>query len=140
MSDALHDADVQLQLQLGGYREDSEARAWKGQVLVDWEADEEAGGCLLRPEVVGRLLNLGAQGRVTKQGVRLTANPRVVAALSPKHAALTTQLGQAPAMLLTLRFGEGGLYEGGEEAYVVEKKPGVTLLKLSATLKPRQRA
>ena len=37
------------------------ARLWRSQVLVDWEPDPQAGGCLLRPDLLRRLVALHAR-------------------------------------------------------------------------------
>jgi hypothetical protein len=58
---ALLDADATLSTDLGGHRESTTARLWRGQVLVDWEPDARAGDCLLRPELLRRLIALGAR-------------------------------------------------------------------------------
>src|SRR5689334_1997947 len=60
IAEALVDADIDLAVEVAGLVEQSKARAWKGQVLVEWERDEDAGGCLLRPDLIERLLKLGA--------------------------------------------------------------------------------
>ena len=42
---ALADGDATLSTELGDHRETTNARLWRGQVLVDWEPDSQAGGC-----------------------------------------------------------------------------------------------
>lgn len=138
MAAALGDADVRLVVEMGGLREVTEARAWQGQVLVEWERDEDAGGCLLRPELVRRLALLGA--RVTEDGplgLRVRAAPRVVASLSPRHAGLAAQLGRAPALDLTLHADAKGHYTGGTEMYHAEGARSTPLLRLDAAVRRR---
>ena len=144
MDAGLADSQAELTLALGGLEERTNARLWQGRVLVQWEADESAGGCLLRPHLVRRLLQLGATADLRDGAVQLRANSRTVAALGPQHAGLAAQLGQAPALRLTLRFDEhDGAYRGGEEQYVVARdvkrgKPvEAVLLRLTADVHPR---
>src|SRR4029453_18460443 len=74
MQSTLADADAELVMVLGGHREVTQARLWQGKVLVDWEADEQAGGCLLRPELVRRLIALHAQATSAGGELRLRAS------------------------------------------------------------------
>ena len=60
---ALLDADARLSTDLGDRHEVSTARLWRGQVLVDWEPDTQAGDCLLRVELLRQLVALHAQTR-----------------------------------------------------------------------------
>jgi hypothetical protein len=136
MERALEDGQADLTTRLGAHRERTRARLWQGQVLVDWEADEVAGGCLLRPGLVRRLLALHATlAAGSRQSIVLRADGRVVSALSPRHARLAERLGQAPDVRLHLRFdGPNGIYTGGEETYRVG---GAVLLRVTAEVRPR---
>jgi hypothetical protein len=137
---AVADADVDLSTVLGAHHELSRARVWRGTVLVDWEADQQAGGCLLRPALLTRLQMLGAVVRHARGRVTLRASGRVLAALSADHADLVQRLGGADRveMRATLRF-SAERYTGGEEVYVIvgagRAQPRV-LLKLSASVRP----
>jgi hypothetical protein len=137
---ALADADAELTTDLGGHHEVTSARLWRGQVLVDWEPDLQAGGCLLRPIMLRRLIALHADVRNEPDVVRITAPGRVVAALSGEHADLVARLGGARRVELraTLRF-EGDVYRGGDETYylVVERAQRQGLLRLSADVRPQ---
>lgn len=138
MEAALTDADVQLQIEIGGLREGATARMWQGQVLVDWERDDDAGGCLLRPHLVRRLVELGA--RVVEESptrLRLHGAPRVVAALGPGHAGLASGVAGSPALELTLTRDGAGTYLGGTEEYHLAGRRGAPLLRLEATVRPR---
>ena len=55
MEQALENADAELTTRLGVHHEQASARVWHGQVLVEWQADDAAGGCLLRPALVRSL-------------------------------------------------------------------------------------
>src|ERR1700716_453689 len=88
---ALADADADLSTDLGGHRELTSARLWRGQVLVDWEPDPQAGGCLLRPALLRRLIALHAEVVREDAGLRINAPGRVVAGLSAEHADLVTR-------------------------------------------------
>src|SRR5215216_6504459 len=90
---ALADGDAQVVISLGGQREETSARLWRGQVLVDWEPDATAGGCLLRPDLLRRLVALHAAVRVDGQSLAIQASGQIVAALSPEHADLVRRLG-----------------------------------------------
>jgi hypothetical protein len=139
MEAALVDADAELTTILGGHRESVQARLWRGQVLVDWEPDESAGGCLLHPQLVRRLLALHATATVERSTLTLQAPGRTVAALSPAHAELVSRLGGARRIALTarLRFPNGS-YTGGEEAYqVVHQGKTIPLLRLTAEVRPK---
>jgi hypothetical protein len=136
---ALVDADADLSTDLGGHRETSRARLWRGQVLIDWEPDPSAGGCLLRPDLLRRLLDLRAQVEQTPSTLRITAPGRAVAALSPEHADLVSRLGGARRVELraALRF-DHGQYRGGDETYyLVERGQRVALLRVTADVQPR---
>jgi hypothetical protein len=137
---ALVDADADLSTDLGDHHEVTSARLWRNQVLVDWEPDPQAGGCLLRPDLLRRLVALHARVEPAADGVRITAPGRVVAALSAEHADLVARLGgvQRVEMRATLRF-EGQMYRGGQETYyLVERGRRLALLRLSADVRPRQ--
>jgi hypothetical protein len=138
MDSTLADADAELVTVLGGHREVTKARVWQGKVLVDWEADEQAGGCLLRPALVRRLIALHAETRVptSESELRLRASGRIVAALSEVHRDLVAQLGGPTRVELRarLRF-TTGVYDGGEETYVVlDRGQRLEVVKLSARL------
>jgi hypothetical protein len=136
---AVEDAHATLSTEVGGHHEVAAVRLWRGQVLVDWEPDDHAGGCLLRPALLQRLIALHATTVRSAQTVTLTAPGRVVAALSPSHADLVRRLGGARRVELrvALRFGDGA-YLGGEEAYsVLEGGKRVTLLRLRAEVRSR---
>jgi hypothetical protein len=139
MQSTLADADAELVTVLGGHREVTQARLWQGKVLVDWESDEQAGGCLLRPELVRRLVALHAQATLSGRDVRLRASGRVVAALSATHRDLVAQLGGPGRveMRARLRFG-GGVYRGGEETYsVVDAGRRLDVVRLNVVVSPR---
>jgi hypothetical protein len=136
---ALLDADARLSTDLGDRREVTTARLWRGQVLVDWEADTQAGDCLLRVALLRQLVELRAQTRFAGDELTIQAPGRIVAALSPEHAALVRRLGGARRveMRLTLRFA-AGTYLGGEEVYaLVERGRRVPLLRLLAEVSVR---
>lgn len=139
MRAALSDADAELTMVLGGHREVTRARLWRDQVLVDWEPDERAGGCLLRPELVERLSALHATMDVGADELRIRASGRVLVALSPQHRELVAGLGgeQRVELRVRLRFG-AGIYAGGEERYVVVQggRQG-ELLRITATVTAR---
>ena len=131
------DSEVELTTQLGGQRELAHARLWRGQVLIDWEVDDQAGGCLVRPELLRRLVALGAQVQTMRDSVQLRASGRALAALSAQHADLVRRLGGAERveMRATLRFA-GEQYRGGEELYAVGGGPRAQpLLRLMATVR-----
>jgi hypothetical protein len=137
---ALLDADATLSTDLGGHRETTIARLWRGQVLVDWEPDARAGDCLLRPDLLRRLVALDATAKFKEDVLRLRASGRVVAALSPAHADLVQQLGGAPSVELVarLRFTDD-LYLGGDETYSLVRSGSRTpLLRLEAEVRVRQ--
>ena len=136
---ALIDSDAVLSTDVGDHQEVTSARLWRGQVLVDWEPDAHAGGCLLRPALLRRLIALHASSRRSSDGLVLTAPGRTVAALSPAHEDLVRRLGGARrvALSITLRFADGE-YRGGEEVYsVLERGKRVTLLRLRAQVRSR---
>jgi hypothetical protein len=139
MQSTLADADAELVTVLGGHREVTQARLWQGKVLVEWESDEQAGGCLLRPELVRRLIALHAQATAAGGELRLRASGRIVAALSETHRDLVAQLG-GPArveMHARLRFG-GGLYRGGQETYsVLDSGRRLDVVQLKVSVSPR---
>lgn len=129
MEEALANADAEMTLTMGGYQEVSTARVWQGSVLVEWERDDTAGGVLLRPELVARLVALGTPvepgpSTAGAKSISLHASPRIVAALSPHHAQLARQLGGAAALHITLHFDAAGSYVGGEERYAVQPRGG----------------
>lgn len=136
---ATENGQATLSTFVGGHREQTPVRLWRGQVLVDWEPDAQAGGCLLRPALLRRLVALHATVTGTGDTLTFTASGRVVAALSPTHTDLVQRLGGARRVELriSLVFGSGQ-YLGGVETYAVSDKGGrVTLLKLEAQVLPR---
>jgi hypothetical protein len=136
---ALADSDASLSTDLGGHRETTVARLWRGQVLVDWEPDRTAGGCLLRPDLLRRLLALHAQVDTEPEVLRIIAPGRVVAALSPEHADLVSRLGGARRVELraTLRFDRDRYLGGQETYYLVERGQRVALVRLTAEVRAR---
>jgi hypothetical protein len=120
---ALGDADATLSTVLAKHKEVTTARLWRGQVLVDWEPDAQAGGSLLRPAVLRRLAALHAAAKESADGLILTAPGRVVAGLSAEHADLVRRLGGARRVELQvcLRFARGK-YTGGDETYFVVER------------------
>jgi hypothetical protein len=135
----LADADAELATDLGGHHEVTRARLWRGQVLVEWEPDAQAGGCLLRPAMLRRMIALHAHVDNEPDVLRISAPGRVVAALSAEHADLVARLGGARRVELrtTLRF-ERDVYRGGDETYyLVERAQRRGLLRLSADVRPR---
>jgi len=122
METTLVDSDAELVTVLGGLREVTQARVWQGKVLVDWEPDEQAGDCLLRPALVRRLIALHAEAALHGHGseLRLHAKGRIVVGLSEAHRTLVGQLGGEAKVELhaRLRFDASG-YTGGDESYVV---------------------
>ena len=136
---ALANADAELSTDLGGHLENTTARLWRGQVLVDWEPDPSAGGCLLRAELLRRLVDLNAHVELDGDQVRIVAPGRIVAGLSPEHAGLVTRLGGARRVELrdVLGFDNQG-YRGGQETYyLVERGRRVPLLRVIARVRPR---
>jgi hypothetical protein len=139
MEAALADAEAELTTLLGGHRELTSARVWQGQVLVDWEPDELAGGCLLHPGLVRRLVALHGSIESGRDVLRLRAPGQVVAGLSPRHAELVARLGgtRRVALQADLRFTDG-VYAGGEEAYtLIERGRPVVLVRIRALVRPR---
>jgi hypothetical protein len=136
---ALADADADLSTDLGGHRETTRARLWRGQVLVDWEPDHTAGGCLLRPDLLRRLVALHAQIDTEADVLRITAPGRVVVALSPEHADLVSRLGGAHRVELraVLRFDTENYLGGQETYYLLEHGQRAALLRLTAGVQPR---
>jgi hypothetical protein len=137
---ALEDAEASLSTDLGDQRERTLARVWRGQVLVDWEADSQAGGCLLRPALLRRLLALHAEVTPTVDALTLKAPGRILAALTPDHATLVRQLGGARRVELVanLRF-KNGQYGGGDETYYLVEggKRSAGLMRLVAEVRIR---
>jgi len=139
MEAALADADADLATDLGGHRELTSARLWRGQVLVDWEPDPQAGGCLLRPGMLRRLIALHADVEDDGDVLRISAPGRIVAGLSAEHADLVGRLGGVRRVELraALQFA-GGVYRGGNETYyLVDRGQRQGLLRLSADVRPR---
>jgi hypothetical protein len=136
---ALLDADARLSTDLGDRQEVTTARLWRGQVLVDWEADAQAGDCLLRVDLLRRLVALRARTRFAGDDLVVQAPGRIVAALSSEHAGLVRRLGGARRVELTLRLRfAGNVYVGGEETYsLVERGRHVPLLRLIAEVSVR---
>ena len=135
----LADADAELSTDLGDHHELTSARLWRNQVLVDWEPDPRAGGCLLRLDLLRRLVALHAQVEPAADGLRISAPGRIVAALSAEHADLVARLGGARRVELriTLRF-EADVYRGGQETYyLIERGQRLALLQLTADVRPR---
>jgi hypothetical protein len=139
MAATLADAEAELVTILGGHRETSRLRLWHGQVLVDWEPDARAGGCLLRPALVQRLIALHAHVESSNSQMRLRASGRTVAALSPEHRDLVASMGGEHSTELRVRLQfDGDRYLGGEEQYsVVRAGQRVELMRLCATVTPR---
>ena len=136
---ALDDGDATLSIRLGDHLETATARLWRGQVLVDWEPDVQAGGCLLRVALLRRLIALHAHVSLCDTAVTLRAPGRVVAGLSAAHADLVRRLGGARRveLLVTLEFADG-VYTGGVEAYhVVERGQRVPLVSVHADVRVR---
>lgn len=136
---ALEDADARLVTDLGGSREVTSARLWRGQVLVDWQPDEQAGGSLLRVELLRALVASGAKTSVATNEVTLEVPGRLVVALSEHHARLVQQLGGARRLALTIRLRfVAGQYVGGQETYalVAQRRPS-PLLQLTADVRVR---
>jgi hypothetical protein len=136
---ALLDADARLSTDLGDRQEVTTARLWRGQVLVDWEADTQAGDCLLRVDLLRRLVALRARIRFAGDDLLVQAPGRSVAALSSEHAALVRRLGGARRVELTIRLRFAAkTYVGGEEIYsLVERSRHVPLLRLIAEVSVR---
>ena len=133
------DAYAELDLEIGGHHERTRARLTRGQVFVDWERDESAGGCLLRAALVRRLLLLNARQRRASTLVVLTAGPELLGRLSDEHERLVRGVSPKPTLTLRLRFdGPTGAYTGGEEQYDVPL-PGrgrtSTILRLRAQVR-----
>jgi hypothetical protein len=136
---ALEDADATLSTRLADHQELTSARLWRGQVLVDWEPDAQAGGSLLRAAVLRRLIALHATAMQSSDGVTLRAPGRVVAGLSPDHAGLVQRLGGARRVELQvrLRFVDGE-YRGGEETYFVQERgQRVPVVKITVDVRVR---
>jgi hypothetical protein len=141
MREALANADAELITGLGHHREVTSARVWQGQVLVGWEPDEAAGGLLLRPALLARLLALHAGATLEGETLRIEAPGRIVAGLSPRHAELVQRMGGArrAALRVVLEF-RGGTYTGGEEVYcMVQQGQSAPVLRLSAEVRARAR-
>jgi hypothetical protein len=120
MEQALVEGSADLDLEIGGHHELSHARLARGQVFVDWEPDDTAGGCLLRAALVRRLVLLNARVRREPAAVVLTAGPPLLRRLSDEHARLVQGVVPQPTLMLRLRFdGPDGAYAGGEERYEV---------------------
>lgn len=133
---ALENADAELLTEFGGREERTIAKLWRGQVLVDWQPDPNAGDCLLRPDLLRILVAQGGAVSRVQQDVVLLAPGRVVARVSERHAALVKRLGGARRVSLRVRLRfEGDTYLGGEETYAVRAN---SLLRLSARIRVRQ--
>ena len=136
---ALEDGDATLSIQLGDHHETASVRLWRGQVLVDWEPDVQAGGCLLRVALLRRLIALHAHVSLFDAAMTLRAAGRVVAGLSAAHADLVRRLGGARRveLLVRLEFTDG-VYTGGDEAYhVVDRGQRVPLVSVHANVRVR---
>ena len=139
MAAALADGDAELVTQLGGHREQTTARLWRGQVLVDWEPDPSAGGCLLRPAQLQRLHALHAEVSQSGAELRLRASGRILQALSPGHRELVAQLGGPRRLELRLRLQPTATGYRGSETYVVlDGGRARSLLQLTAEVRLRQ--
>lgn len=137
---ALWDADATISTGLGDHQELTTARLWRGQVLVDWEADPRAGGSLLRPALLRRLIALHARVERGADGLSLTAPGHVLSALSPDHADLVRRLGGARRVefVAHLRL-DGDDYVGGDETYwMLERGRRTPLLRLTVDLRVRK--
>ena len=137
---ALEDADATISTGLGDHQESTTARLWQGQVLVDWEPDARAGGCLLRPALLRRLVALHARVDSRPNRLSVIAPGRILEALSPDHADLVRRLG-GPRRLeieIRLQFAEGD-YLGGDETYwLVDATHRHPLLQLNVRLQVRK--
>jgi hypothetical protein len=136
---ALDDGDATLSIRLGDHHETATARLWRGQVLVDWEPDLQAGGCLLRVAQLRRLIALHAQVSLADRAVTLRAPGRVVAGLSAEHADLVRRLGGARRVELDVKLVfANGSYSGGVETYhVVDGGQRLPLLSVRAEVRVR---
>ena len=108
-------------------------------MLVDWEPDRQAGDCLLRTDLLRRLIALHASTTVDGERVVITAPGRIVAGVSAEHADLVKRLGGARRveLRLTLRF-KNDAYRGGDETYLlVEHGQSRQLLRLAAEVTVR---
>jgi hypothetical protein len=136
---ALEDGDATLSIHLGDHHETATARLWRGQVLIDWEPDLQAGGCLLRVALLRRLIALHARVALSDNALTLQAAGRVVASLSAAHADLVRRLGGAGRveLLVKLDFADG-IYSGGDEVYhVVGRGRRVPLVRVCAEVRLR---
>jgi hypothetical protein len=138
MAAVLANGDAVLTTHLGRQREQTSARLWRGQVLVDWEPDETAGGCLVRPAHLRRLLVLHAKLEATHAELRLRASGQVLQALSPEHRELVAQLGGAERVELRLELRRQASGYRGTETYVLRGAGRATpLLQLEAEVRQR---
>lgn len=141
---ALLDADATIATGLGDHQDLTTARVWRGQVLVDWEPDQQAGGCLLRPALLRRLVALHARvdSESAPDGVSLVAPGRVLAALSSDHADLVRRLGgpRRVELVAHLRFNRDQQeYVGGDETYwLLERGQRSPLLRLTVDVRLRK--
>jgi hypothetical protein len=136
---ALEDGDATLSIHLGDHHETATARLWRGQVLIDWEPDLQAGGCLLRVALLRRLIALHARVALSDNALTLQAAGRVVASLSAAHADLVRRLGGAGRveLLVKLDFADG-IYGGGDEVYhVVGRGQRAPLVRVRAEVRLR---
>lgn len=142
MEAAVVDADATLSTDLGGDHTETRVRLWREQALVDWEPDAAVGDCLFRPALLRRLLQLHATVRAAKDDIVIEAPGRVVASLSPEHAALVQRMGGARRVHMTLRLSfAGGVYTGGIETFeVVDRGRRLPLMRLRGTITPRARS
>jgi hypothetical protein len=134
MEAAVADADATLSTDIGGERTDTKVRLWRNQALVDWEPDPAVGDCLFRPALLRRLIELHASVRELANVVIVEAPGRVLASLSPEHAALVQQMGGARRVHMTVRlcFADG-VYTGGTETFAVsDRGRRVPLMQLTA--------
>lgn len=139
MAAAAQNAEVEIETTVGVHVETGQARLWRGQVLVDWEPDPNAGGCLVRPDQVERLIALHATTRERPTGLDVVAAGRIVSGLSPQHAGLVNQLGGARRVELGLQLTfTDDRYVGGTETYwLVEGSRRAVLIRIVARVHQR---
>lgn len=137
---ALLDADATISTGLGDHQDLTSARLWRGQVLVDWEPDQRAGGCLLRPALLRRLIALHAHVDACADGFAVIAPGRVLSALSTDHADLVRRLGgpRHVEFVAHLRFDQED-YVGGDETYwLLARGQRTPLLRLTVVIRLRK--
>lgn len=137
---ALADGDARLSTVLGAHlQEVTHVRLWRGQVLVDWEPDAEAGDCLFRPALLRRLVLLDARVTLKPNALELHASERMVAALSARHAELVQSLRHVGRFDLSvrLRFEQQTYREGLEMHTLIRNGHHIALMRLEADVKVR---